>query len=71
MKRLTKLKTATQIKKERAYYYVECNSTVVFESESLAECKNYMAQYIKDHKEEVMEEPYNYNICMYNIIVDD
>ncbi len=68
---MTNLKTATQIKKERPYYYVECYGDYLFESESLAECKCFMIRYIESHKEEVEAEPYEYYIGMYSIGVED
>ena len=66
---LESLKTAKQIKKEKPYYYVDCDGEVPFESESLDECKEFMIIYIENHKEEVENKPYAYNICMYNINV--
>lgn len=45
---------------------------ILFESESLRECKEWLISYIKEHKEEMEEnETYNYFIGMYNIDIED
>lgn len=67
------MKKITQIKNERAYYFVSIKGVNLFESESLNECKKFLCDYIKGHKKEIEEENelYNYYIGMYSICIMD
>lgn len=67
------MKKLTEIKNERAYYYVNTKDGILFESESITECKKYLCEHIKEHKKEIEEENelYEYFIGMYSINIMD
>lgn len=66
------MKKLTDIKNEKATYFVCIDGSIPFESESLKECKNYMCDFIKNHKSEIEENGhYNYYIGMYSISIGD
>lgn len=67
------MKTLTQIKREKPYYFVSINGVNEFESESIIECKNYLTNYAKEHKKEIEENgnEYDYYIGMYSICIMD
>lgn len=66
------MKKITEIKKERAYYFVSIDGLSEFESESLNDCKKYLCDYVKTHKAEIEENgDYNYFIGMYNIGIEE
>lgn len=63
------MKKITEIRKEKPYYFVSINGENLFESERMTECKEFLIKYIKEHKQEIIEEEnqYDYFIGMYNI----
>ncbi len=67
------MKTLTQIKKEKPYYFVSINGQNELESESITECKNYLLKYMKEHKKEIEENgnEWDYYIGMYSICIMD
>lgn len=67
------MKKTTEIKNERAYYYVNTKDGITFESESITECKKYLCNYIKAHKKEIEKENelWEYYIGMYAICIMD
>lgn len=65
------MKKLTNIRNEKACYFVCINGDIPFESENLKECKNYMCNFIKEHKKEIEENgTYNYYIGMFNIDIE-
>lgn len=66
------MKKLTEIRQERPYYFVSIGGNILFEDDSFTNCKNYLINYIKEHKEEMLEkdELYNYYIGMYSISID-
>lgn len=63
------MKKITEIKKEKPYYFVSINDEVPFESESITDCKNFLAKYVKEHKKEIEENDnaYDFFVGMYSI----
>ena len=65
------MKKLTEIRNEKAVYFVCIDGSVPFESDSLSECKQYLINYIKENKKEMQENgEYNYYIGMYSISID-
>lgn len=65
------MKKLTEIRNEKACYFVSINGEVPFESESIKECKEYLINYIKNNKEEIKENgTYNYFVGMFNIDIE-
>lgn len=62
------MKSLTEIRHEGVTYFVSINGTNEFESSSLKECKLFLINYIKQHKEEIDE--LATFIGMYNICID-
>ena len=66
------MKTITEIKNEKALYFVCINGSNEFESYSLSECKRYLTDFLKVFKENgiKIEDTYNYYIGMYSITIE-
>ena len=67
------MKKLTEIRNEKATYFVCINGDIPFESDTLTECKQYLINYIKENKKDMIQENelYNYYIGMYNIDIMD
>lgn len=65
------LKSITEIRNEKPYYFVCIHGSNLFESESFTECKDFLANYLKEHKKEILKEKefYEYYIGMYSIAI--
>lgn len=66
------MKKLTEIRKEKAIYFVSINGENKFESESLKKCKEWLCtflDYYKRHKIEI-KNTYDYFIGMYSITID-
>ena len=66
------MKTVTQIRTEKPFYFVSIEGQNLFESESLKECKDFLINQLKVYKENKIKilETYNYFIGMYNIGIE-
>lgn len=63
------MKTLTEIKKERPCYFVSINGCNEYECDTISECKQLVAEFVKEHKEECKNGEYDIYIGMYNITV--
>lgn len=66
------MKTITEIRNEKPLYYVCVNGSNEFESYSIKECKNWLADFLKECKHCCLEieDSYNYYIGMYSITIE-
>ena len=66
------MKSITDIRNERPLYFVCVDGSNKFESYSLTECKNWLADYLKvlKHNGIKIEDTYNYYIGMYSITIE-
>lgn len=66
------MKKPQEIRSEKALYFVSINGANEFESESLVECKRYLASYVKMFGKliEADGNSYDYYIGMYSITID-
>lgn len=72
MKKEELLKATNKIKRERPYYFVCVNGSILFESELISECKAYLKEAIKENEDKILEDEnfYDYYIGMYSITLD-
>ena len=66
------MKKISEIRNEKAVYFVCVNGQMDFESNSIVECKNYLCDLLKTYKHEHIEIgfPYEYYIGMYSITIE-
>lgn len=66
------MKKLTEIRKEKAIYFVCVNGENKFESESLKRCKDWLCTFLNYYKQHNIEikDKYNYFIGMYSITID-
>lgn len=63
------MKSAREIKKDYPYYFVCIKGQNLFESADVEACKDFLIGYIKNHKQQMIQEGqlYDYFIGMYSI----
>lgn len=59
------MKKLTELRKEKPYYFVSVDGKILFESEKVGECKDFLCDYIKNNKGTI--DVYETYIGMYNI----